>query len=94
MSVLSQFLFLDPSKHPYIVVSGKGNPVARFSNLPCAAHSVVLKKQKNPGHVVTPQGDVLDRSTCHTVLEARKVVDNYVRRQSETVALEAIYGSR
>jgi hypothetical protein len=91
MSVLSQFLFLDPDKHPYIVVSGKGRPVARFSNLPCAAQSVALKHQRSRGHVVTPEGDVLDKDKCRTIIESRSIVDNFTKRDTK---LEAIYGSR
>ncbi len=78
MSALNEILFLDPEKHPYVVVSGKGNPVARFSNLPCAAQSVALKHQRRPGTVVTPEGDVLDREKCRTILESRKIVDNFM----------------
>jgi hypothetical protein len=92
MSVLSQFLFLDPAKHPYIVVSGKGNPVARFSNVRCAALSITLKKQKNPGVVVTPDGDTLDKEKCHTIVDTHKTVDRFVRK--EQTALEVMYGSR
>lgn len=95
MSVLSQFLFLDPVKHPYVVVSGKGNPVARFSNLPCAARTVTLKHQRRPGTVVTPEGDVLDRVQCQTIVESKKVVDNFTRRDTITAtAPEAMNGSR
>ena len=96
MPILSQFLFLDPTKHPYIVVSGRGNQVARFSNLPCAARSVVLKKQKNPGTVLTPEGDVLDRGMCYTVIELRNVPSDYITKRPNpgTVALREIYESR
>ena len=91
MSVLSQFLFLDPAKHPYVVMSYRGNLVARFSNLPCAAQSVTQKHQKYPGTVLTPEGDVLDRSMCYTILESRKTVSDYMKRDT---GLGAVYGSR
>ena len=84
MSVLNQILFLDPEKHPYVVVSGKGNPVARFSNLPCAAQSVALKHQSNRGHVLTPDGDVLDKEKCRTIVETRRVVDDFMKRDDAT----------
>ena len=92
MSVLRQILFLDPAKHPYVVVSGKGNPVARFSNLPCAAQSVALKHQKRAGHVVTPEGDVLDKEKCQNIVEARRTVDNFMTRKERVP--EVMYGSR
>ena len=83
MSVLSQMLFLDPSKHPYVVVSDRGKQVARFSNLPCAAQTVILKHRRRISHVETPQGDVLDRVTCQKVVDAHRTVSNFMTRKVE-----------
>ena len=92
MSVLRQILFLDPSKHPYVVVSEKGNPVARFSNLPCAAQTVTLKHRRKSSTVITPQGDVLDRGMCQTIVDSHRTVQNYVSRPMS--ATEVMSGTR
>ena len=81
MSVLNHLLFLDPDKHPYVVMSGKGTPRARFSNLPCAAQSVTGKHQKRAGTVITPEGDVLDKEKCQIILQSKKIVEGFMSRK-------------
>lgn len=59
-------LFLDPDKHPYLVVGRKGGCVARFSNLPCAVRTVAGRKvlSRHGGKVLTPEGHVMDAVEC------------------------------
>jgi len=52
---------------------------------------VALKHKRSRGHVVTPEGDVLDKDKCRTIIESRSIVDNFTKRDTK---LEAIYGSR
>lgn len=69
---------LDLAKHPYVVVSGNGTPLARFSNLPCAALTITLRHKKNPGTVITPEGHVLDKAACQDVLSSHATVKRFM----------------
>lgn len=76
---MADLLFLDPNKHPYLVLSRRGNLVGRFSNLACAAQSVVSKSKG--GGVVVPDGRVIDRDECKKILESWRTVKEYSKRQ-------------
>lgn len=62
-----QDLRLDVGKHPF-VVRRKGVEVARYSNVRCAAHTVVYGRKG--AHVITPNGFTFGMLECHTIIKA------------------------
>lgn len=76
---MADLLFLDPNMHPYIVLSIKGNPVGRFSNLALATQSVLAKSKG--GMVVLPDGRTLDRAECSKIVESWKTVKAFAKRE-------------
>ena len=77
---MSDLLFLNPNKHPYTALNHKGKQLGRFSNLACAAQTVVSKR-KGGGSVVTPDGNVIDYTQCITVVGAWQLVKSYMKRE-------------
>ncbi len=75
---MADLLFLDPNKHPYIVLSVKGNPVGRFSNLALAVQSVIAKTKG--GSVVIPDGKVIDRDECKKIMSSWDTVRAFAKR--------------